>query len=372
MIPIDNPSPLPHASFEKKGPGDTAYDVLVVRGTFDFAADDQALTLAAEQRPIQYGDVFAGSAQHAPLRAVLRREGDLVLHKPSTDVMVLGTAHARDGLAVPSWVAGVQVGALRKGVRLYGQRRFDRGLFGWRLTEPEPTAAVPLDYRLAFGGCFTVPAEGETPAAFVRHADNPAGCGWLPDAADLRGIPARARGLVLAEIRSLKQLDAPQIEDPATPVTHPTQSCRPEGLGPLARWCGPRLQYAGTFDEALLGDGEPRLAPDFDLRYYQAAHPDLIAETYVTGDEPIVLGGLLPEGLVRMRLPGTRVLAMVYYASGRCQGGPLVLDTVTIDLDARKVDLTWRAAFERGDPVRALSVGALDLPDVAPREARHG
>ncbi|MBL9197826.1 DUF2169 domain-containing protein [Xanthomonas fragariae] len=167
-----------------------------------------------------------------------------------------------------------------------------------------------------------------------------------------------------AEITRLKRLQAPQIEALDQPVRHPDQPLAAQGFGPLPRWCQPRLQYAGTYDERWQSERYPLLPEDFDARFHQSAPPDLICPGFLTGSEAIAMMGLLPEGPVGMRLPGETMLAAVTGASGKKQAGSLVLDTVVIDVDARQVSLVWRGTFERADAIRHVSLGSINFAEV--------
>ncbi|UKE46266.1 DUF2169 family type VI secretion system accessory protein [Xanthomonas cerealis] len=365
MATIDNRSGFPHAWVEKTGPGGIVYDVLAVRGTFDFAAGEGAVARSPQQMPIVYGDEYDGAAAEQPLRSVLRREGDLALLKPATDVYLTGTARATDGIPQRTWVTGLRVGPVRKVLRLHGPRSFERAWGRWRLSSAEPTDFVPLDYRYAFGGSFLLQEEEEAPATHVYKRDNPAGCGWLPGPVDLKDLSKPARKQLQAEITRLKRLKAPQIEAMDQPVRHPDQPLAAQGFGPLPRWCQPRLQHAGTYDERWQAERYPLLPEDFDPRFYQSAPPDLICPGFLAGDEAIVTMGLLPEGAVAMRLPGEVVLAAATGASGKKQAGPMVLDTVAVDLDVRQVHLVWRGTFERDDPIQHVSLGSINFAEVS-------
>lgn len=209
MAQIDNRSGLPHAWFEKLGPGGQAFDVLAVRGTFDFADHGRRLELAAKQQPIVYGDQYDGLPEDSPLASVLRREGDLVLFKPATDVYLSGTAQAENLALQTGWRAAMRVGPVRKGLQLHGPRYSERRLGRWRLTSAELTTAVPLDYRKAFGGHYATLADEMAPAEYVYKTDNPAGCGWLPDARALGTLSKPARKQIIGSIAKLKRLSAP-------------------------------------------------------------------------------------------------------------------------------------------------------------------
>lgn len=369
MIPIANGTGHPSFFFEKIAQRREPFDVLVVRGTYDFPDHGGDFVRYAEvQHPICFADEYAGPVEENPLAAVLARDGDLVIHKPSTDIHVVGAAHARGGRPATDWIASVTVGPVHKRVRLLGPRRFERRLTGWRLTDPEPVTTVRLDSRRAFGGAFTVPAavlkSGQP--EYLTKPDNPAGCGWLPDDEDLARVSDEARPYIDAQVNALEHLAAPQIEAPDDPIRRPTQRSAAQGLGPVARWCAPRIEHAGTYDQRWRDERSPGYPDDFDPRFFQSAHPDLVSPSYLRGDETVTLEGLLPEGPLTMHLPGRVIVAISARESGEIDGGRMQLDTVTIDLDQRRVSLVWRGAFNKNDPAVAIEVA-----DVAAREGEE-
>lgn len=354
---IENRSGLPHAWFRKAGPAGLAFDVVALRGTFRMDVENSRLVPADEPGDIVYGDEFTGVSEADPLAGVIRREGDLVLYKPATDIHVIGTARAESGRPVPSWFAGIAVATVQKVLKLCGPRQFELGAWDWRLTAPEPVDAVALDYRLAFGGRFHAPADEAIDDEWLYKRDNPAGCGWLPDKEKRKPLSSAARRYVDDAIYALRRMPAPQIEDPLEPVLHPERELRTQGLGPMARWCAPRVDFQGTRDAAWRAQVYPGLPADFDPRFYQSAHPDLICASHLVGDERLNLSGLLPEGRVSLALPSCRPFAVAVLNDGsRVLSQPL-LDTVCVDLDRREIALTWRTSFAASNPVRHLVLG---------------
>ena len=133
------------------------------------------------------------------------------------------------------------------------------------------------------------------------------------------------------------------------------------GLGPVARPWSSRLKYTGTYDDdwvrttrAEVAQGLPSdYAKDFDPRFFQCAHPQLITPRYFEGDEEIVLTGLLPvEGPFTLALPQLRILALM--VDGKKEGHRqwLNLDTVHIDLDASTVNLCWRLTLDQARDIQ--------------------
>lgn len=359
MATIDNRTGAPHFWFEQTGREGERLDVLIVRATFDFAADGESMTFAKQQSPIVFGDKFDGPASSDPLRAVVHDDGDLLPYKPGTDILVSGHAVAPNGNAQSSWLASISVGQAKKELRLHGPRQFRKDFFGWRLDPSESVARVRLDYRAAFGGCFNVPdsltADGLPDV--IKHPGNPAGCGWLPDPADYKALSKPARRHIAKWIKSLTVLAAPQIEAASEPIEHPRRKVAAQGMGAIARWWEPRLGYQGCLDERWRTKRYPQLPENFDSRFYQSAHPDLIVSPHLGGDENVILTGLLPQRQ-EMRLPGWRLIAVVKRVSGEHSVSLPLLDTVRFDLDAGQASIVWRTHFNCDDPVTEIMLAA--------------
>jgi hypothetical protein len=356
---ILNHTGVPHFWFPQAGPDGERLDVLVLRATFDFAAHGDTITLAQVQHPVVAGDAYAGPASTDPLRAVIEEDGDLLPYKPGTDILVSGRALAPDGVASTQWIAGIRVGTLKKLVRLHGPRQFRKHAFGWRLGPATPVDAVCLDYRLAYGGCIDVAAgftrDGEPDT--IRHGGNPAGIGWLPAPGDYRHLGRAGRQFVARWVAAQTVLDAPQIEAPLDPLTHPFQAVPPQGLGAIARWCTPRIGYQGEFDAHWRAQRYPLLPVNFDSRYFQNAPADLVMRPHLRGDESVTMNGLLSEK-TDMVLPGWTPVVVVRRASGRSEVSIPLLDTLRFDLERRQVSMVWRTHFYHDDPVLEIAIAA--------------
>lgn len=359
MTIIDNHTGAPHFWIEQAGPEGIPLNVLIVRATFDFVEHGEPMVFSKVQRPIVLGDKFAGPANIDPLRAVIEDDGDVLPFKPGTDILVTGHARAPSGRAQTEWLASLRVGPKIKILRLHGHRRFRKRWFGWRLDPTEPVDRIPLDYRLAYGGCIDVPARltGDGKAESIKHPANPAGCGWLPKPAVYKQLSKPARQYVAKWVREQKVLAAPQIEAASAPVLHPFHELGPQGFSAIARWWAPRQAHQGTCDDHWRNGRYPLLPEDFDSRYYQSAHPDLVCTPHLARNEVVTLDGLLPEKR-EMRLPGWRLVAVVTRASGASTVCFPVLDTVRFDLDRAEASLVWRAHFDRNDPVVEIALAA--------------
>ena len=107
----------------------------------------------------------------------------------------------------------------------------------------------------------------------------------------------------------------------------------------------PRVRYAGTYDDQWVQTRNPLLPNDFDARFYNAAHPDLVAVPHLSGGEPCQLVNLNQTGTLRFSLPKRRIGVTVSMGDRR-NTYPSKLDTVVVKPDDRRLMITWRATFD--------------------------
>jgi hypothetical protein len=361
MALIESIPPFTHTFVEKTGWRGIPLDVLVVRGTFDLGTSPGSMRLSASQTPISWGDTYATPPAMDILGDVLDGIGDLSPGKSGTDIIVSGHVHSPASKPSRDWLCAVRIGALSKGLRVLGPRRFERTLLGWRPSLALPITNVLLDYRLAFGGRLGLAVGGLR--CDMKFDANPAGLGWLPSDAEIDGLDASAKRTVHAWCRSQQSIPAPQFEDFLTPVLNPWSRALPAGLGPIARWWAPRVAYQGQLDAKWLAERYPLPPDNYDPRYMNSAHPNLISAVALKGDEELVLDGCFAEGKFSTCLPGIAVQAMTTFLNDHQSIIPLALDTVRIDLDKRQCILTWRTVYDRCNPPTEITITAMPVAD---------
>ena len=290
----------------------------VVKGTFSLAqldasgvparADDQVQPVLASEH---YGDPAASS---------IRLPSDLSLMKPSTDVLLLGTAYAPN--RATTWMdVSLSVGVVRKIVRVFGDRLW-RGNMSAGATAPARFEQVPLVWERAYGG--------------IDHAKGEA-----------RGEPRNPVGAGYRANDGEKQLDGlalPNLEDPYDPITSWKQTPAPAAFAPVCPHWQPRVSFAGTYDEAWQSRRAPYLPHDFDTRFFQLAPPGLVAPAYLQGGEVIDVTGATPSGRFMCRVP-TVPLQVEYRLDNSTQSPPLHLDTVIVEPDQARLVLVWRTTL---------------------------
>jgi hypothetical protein len=337
MIKIENHSPFPHFLFEKTGLRGEQFDVLVVGGTFDIV---HAIPLApsTEQLPLAYSDDYYGD----PMTSSLRTEGNLVIAKKASDIHVVGNARSPQGTPTAEWEAAISIGKLKKSIRVMGPRWWEYSRAdGWRLTFPDPCTEVPLRYELAYGG--TITSSGREGQKDSVYASNPVGVGYFA-----RQTPDTAR-----------RYPVPQFESFDSPIREIAEEHSPEGFGPICRWWQPRIDKAGTYDDAWRQNRFPNFPDDFDFDFYNAAHPNLVYEGFLNGNEAISLIGFFFEGRVDTCLPGFSIVAVMADQAGHVQPEELRLDTVRFDTDSRKATLVWRISVRRSWALASVVIGAI-------------
>lgn len=135
---------------------------------------------------------------------------------------------------------------------------------------------------------------------------------------------------------------------------------RKEGFGFYPRQCPPRSTWAGTYDDSWKEKRSPFLPVDFDYRYFQAAHPGLVAPQYLKGDEPVRAMNVSPDGPLRTKLPALDFHIEAEVGRTTMTGRP-ALDTVVVDPENRRVILTWRWLLVTKvppDEVKGFRIGA--------------
>jgi hypothetical protein len=291
--------------------------VVVIKATYAISSK-AVLELAEEQEPVCVAPKYFGE----PGKSSLARESELTFSHPGTDVIVNGSAHAPRGRAVDRMDVQVAVGSLRKHLRVVGERRWFRSLGALIMSEPVPFTQMPIRYERAYGGT----TAGDLPASEPR---NPIG-----------------RGFVTARAQLVDQL-LPNVEDISFPLRDGLDRPPPAGLGAVASTWAPRVQHAGTYDEAWVRDKLPLWPDDFSTLHFSAAPPGLHALEPLQGGEPVNLSGLSRDGPLALRLPREVLMVDTWIRRERVRQ-PVQLFRVILDPDEGRVVMVWRSSLKCG------------------------
>ena len=290
--------------------------VVLVKATY-LIKDDETTEMASSQEPICHAPVYSGE----PGRSSLLRESEFVVEHPGTDVTILGSAYAAQQKATPVVDVGVSVGAAVKVLRVFGARIWQAGVFGPRMTSPEPFVSMPVTYERAFGGTNALAGGGQE-----KEPRNPIGTGFSSSADHLVGKAV------------------PNVEDPLQLIDSWHSRPKPAGLGPIPAMWSPRLEYAGTFDERWREKRMPLWPMDYDPRQAQSAHPDLVMVEPLKGGEKVMLTNLSPNSRLSFRIPRVYVNLTTFTRTDRIRQS-MQLDRVIIEPDVRKVMTVWRSSL---------------------------
>lgn len=315
--------------------------VPTVKGTWELTAGGP--TLAEEQVP----PVLEGQPWGDPATSSWRLEPEGTLPKPATDVVLLGSAVApRAGTA--EVLVAFQVGPLKKGVRVVGDRAFFRAIGGVGMTKAAPFERIPLRWERAFGGWDRSHPDERR---HEREPRNPVGLGF-------RGSHGQFE----------EGLRAPNLDDPARPFKGWGDRPPPAGFGFTSAHWEPRARYAGTYDQRWEEERAPLLPRDFDRRFLNAAAPGLIAPGFLRGDEPVVVTGVSAAGSLSFRLPGVAPPRVEVEHVGRGDADvPTSLDTVIVDTDGGKLSLLWRGQLAVREPTAVRSMRVAPGAGTPPR-----
>jgi len=313
MLQLKNNTPFAAnlALFPNKDGVDSLY--ILASATFNIG---RKWTLADEQIPPRAEDVYWGED---PETSSLKYASDFHIGKPASDIIMLGNARAPEGRKVLQQDVTLNVGHVNKTVRVFGDREWQAGSIG----TPQPFESIPLIYERAFGGLHR--DEDEILSAELR---NLVGCGYLGK----------------QKARALDGLSVPNLEDPRQLLQQAGDIVQPAGFGGISPNWQPRVSYAGTYDENWQTSRAPYLPEDFDHKFFNLAHPDLIYPGYLQGGEAVQISGVHPKGNIQFTLPVIGLSAKVHIGN-RIETPVFNLETFLIEADELKISLSWKAAM---------------------------
>lgn len=320
MLEVRNHTPLTAALIPGLDKSGCDYAVVIMKGRFKITPGQTRLFFSEEPAPIVQADEYYGE----PDKTSVRYESDAVTCKRATDIIVNGHAYAPNNRAAYNVDVCVQTGKRAKTCRVFGDRVWEKSanaVMTLAPGQPQPFERMPVLYELAFGGVDKTISEGQVPEF---AAANPIGKGYI----GTKGSPNAG-------------LPLPNIEDPRFLIKKWNDRPAPAGFGFIGRAWQPRVALAGTYDEQWQKTRMPLLPHDFDDRYFNGAHPDLIADTFLNNGERIKLTNLSVSGNLEIDLPVWNEPVTVFIKGDKKVFQPM-LDTVVIEPDTNSVLVTWR------------------------------
>jgi hypothetical protein len=288
--------------------------IVAVKGTFAIKPDG-SLELAEEQLdpllvPEYNGEVGVSS---------LRYDADLVALKPTTDIVLNGTAYAPKGRPSTNFLVSVRVTRIEKVIRVVGNRRWKRGLFGLKASRSEPITKLPIIYEHAYGGYDQTDPD---PKKHRMDTRNPVGCGVTAKSNHRLGQPL------------------PNFQYPKGSI----EKAGPAGFGAIDSHWSPRRELVGTYDKAWQQNRLPLLPVDWDPRSLLCSPVDQRPDTYLRGGELVELINLTPDGKLSFALPKI-YLTFSTRIDGRTEEHRSRLSTVIIEPDHPRVIMVWLSSL---------------------------
>ncbi|MGC8808704.1 MAG: DUF2169 family type VI secretion system accessory protein [bacterium] len=303
---IENYTPFMVEAIPFRSPEGKPILSVIVKGTFNIPVKGIA-EIAYKQIPIFFGDEFYDSQKGGSVKF----EADTVPFKPKTDVVLVGKAYAPGGRSTPFVDVTLQVGSLKKTMRVFGDRHWDftSDLLSPSISLPIPFISKDLIYERAFGGM--------DPLTGGRCLENPLGKGYFDK----------------KSAKTINNAALPNLEDPDHLIKNWDDHPKPVGFGFYGKTWMPRFKYLGTYDEKWQKERCPDLPLDFRYEFFNAAHPDLQIKGYLKGDEEVILLNLSPEGRLAFKLSGIKIKVTLTKSQGVDRNAPTVSEEVTMNLD---------------------------------------
>jgi hypothetical protein len=292
--------------------------LVVVKATFAIQPDGSC-RLAAGNEPVrQMAEAYGEFGQSS-----LRYEADLAGVKPATDILVHGDAIAPKGKRVAALDVSLRVGPIKKHLRVTGDRSWEKGVLGIRMSAPQPFERMPLVYERAYGGWDRSHSDVEQHRLEGR---NPVGTGFAVREENCVGMPL------------------PNIEDPDQLIGAWKDRPSPAGFNAIDCAWSPRRELAGTYDEHWRRTRFPRWAADFDSRYHNCAPRDQQSENYLVGGERVDVLNMSENGSLSFQIPKVRFCFRTRFGHERVDHeGQLC--TVIVEPNVSRVILAWQTSI---------------------------
>ncbi len=310
MWAINNRTPYKAGKTWSRDPNGVHLWIVSVKATYNITPDGQVYLAEEQLEPL-----IAPEYNGEPGMSSLRYDADLVAPKPTTDILLNGSAYAPGGQPSTDFAVCMRVGPISKALRVRGDRTWSDGPLGGGPSSAQPVTRVPITYERAYGGY-----EHSAPDLRQHRLDprNPVGCGLFAPA-------TRRDGQAL-----------PNFEYPSGNL----EMDGPAGFGPIDGHWSPRRELAGTYNDAWRAKRLPLLPADWDPLCLMCAPADQRPANPLWGGEPIELTNLSVGGKLRFTLPRvqltftTRIHKRLLEHRGR-------LSSVIFEPDHPRVLMVW-------------------------------
>ncbi|MEO8921559.1 MAG: DUF2169 domain-containing protein [Caldimonas sp.] len=292
--------------------------LVVVKATFDVQPDGRCC-LSAKSEPVRLMAEPHGEFGQSSLKY----EADLAGVKPTTDILVHGDAIAPRGRMATSLEVSIRAGAIRKRLRVTGDRLWEKGVLGPKMSEPTPFERMPITYERAYGGW-----DRSAPQLEDHRLDdrNPVGTGFS------------------VRVENSDGMRLPNIEYPDQLISGWKDRPRPAGFNAVDCGWSPRRQLAGTYDEQWRQERFPLWAEDFNPRYNNCAPMDQQPPNPLAGGERVEIAGMSETGILAFDIPNVKLGFRTRFGRERTDHeGHLC--TVLVEPNVPRVVLAWQTSL---------------------------
>ncbi len=284
--------------------------IVAVKGTYDIQPDGRVVLAEEQLEPLLAPEYYGEPGMSSP-----RYDADLVAPKPTTDIIVNGTAYAPKGRPSSNFLVSFRLGPVEKAIRVLGNRRWKRGLVGLTPSSTEPITNLPIIYERAYGGYDHTDPDPKNQRMDVR---NPVGCGVVSKSAHRLGQPL------------------PNFEYPKGSI----EKSGPAGFGAIDCYWSPRRELMGTYDKTWQQKRLPLLPADWDPHSLLCSPADQRPDSHLLGGEPVELANLTPSNKLSFVLPRVH-LTFSTRIDRRREEHRGWLSTVIIEPDYPRVMMVW-------------------------------
>lgn len=288
--------------------------IVATKATYDINPDG-SLELAEDQ----LDPIIAPEYNGDPGASSLKYDMDLTLLKPTTDVILNGTAYAPEGRPSTDFMVSMRVGPITKTLRVLGNRWYEPTAFGSRPSVMQPITKVPIVYERAYGGYDNVDPDPKNQKLDVR---NPVGC----------GIAAHPDHLIAKPVHNFEYPNGN------------AEKVGPAGFGVIDHFWSPRRELAGTYDDQWNEHRKPLLPTDWKPEALMSAPADQQANSYLHGGEAVELYNLTPGGRLQFLLPKVYLTFKTRFntlSGDRNEEHRSRLTSVIIEPDFPRVAVVW-------------------------------
>ncbi len=300
-----------------------------VKATFSIPENNQPAELSEEQLMPFSSEQYFDSLDNSGIRF----PADIVPGKVNTDIILNGCVYSDNNKQVERVKALVTVGQYYKQIEAIGNRTWKKELISSRLgiSKPELFSKMPISCDRLYGGSDKSENE-ELTFYWANH---------------------HGKGFI-ANKKSTEFTDLPNFEHPKNLINSWKDRPEPATFGVAGPSAEHRIKYGGTYDEKWKESHCPLYPVDLDLRFFNCAQPELIADGFLKGGELVRLKNLSNSGTIEFRLPEYSLRFMFKLAEEKIYRKPN-LYTIVIEPEKKQFYMVWGCSVKIGNQPALMS-----------------